>query len=267
MILKVAGTMEEPKAAIRVLLADPDDNFRRITASALERCSWIDLVASVQDGEQALRLTMEKLPDIVVLDTLLTEYDGLTIASMLRKEQPRIDVMLMTVFTSRQFWRNCAYLNIAEILKKPLQTATILERLQLWGNSRAAEQKQHREKLWQNSLSKLMHAFGIPQGTKGYLYVDGAILYELTHKGAASNITKQIYPELAAKYGNKPLNVERAIRNAIENIVKNGNRALLEEYFGPVSSWKKGHPTNAAFIARAAELLRQGEIEEDFQTK
>lgn len=258
--------MEEPKRIIRVLLAERDDEFRRIVAAAMEQCGWIDLIASVKDGAEALRITLEKRPDVVVLDAMLAQLDGVTIAALLKKERLPIDVVLLTFFVSPQFSLDCHYLKVAAVLQKPLLTQTILTRLEVLRDSKGQQQERDQELLWQKSVVKMMHVLGIPQGTKGYLYINRAILYDLMHEGAASNITKQIYPELAAKFDNKPENVERVIRNAIEKIVEKGNRELLEEYFGPVSTWKKGHPTNVAFIARASELLRQGEIEQMLQT-
>ena len=99
--------MEEPKRIIRVLLAERDDEFRRIVAAAMEQCGWIDLIASVKDGAEALRITLEKRPDVVVLDAMLAQLDGVTIAALLKKERLPIDVVLLPFLVSPQFSLDC----------------------------------------------------------------------------------------------------------------------------------------------------------------
>ena len=71
-----------------------------------------------------------------------------------------------------------------------------------------------------------------------------------------NQITKQLYPEIAAKYRTTPSRVERAIRHAIEVAWARGQIETVESIFGYTVSTSKGKPTNSEFIAMIADKLR-----------
>ena len=71
-----------------------------------------------------------------------------------------------------------------------------------------------------------------------------------------NQITKQLYPDIAIKYGTTPSRVERAIRHAIEVAWGRGDPKVTESIFGYTVSASKGKPTNSEFIAMIADKLR-----------
>ena len=72
-------------------------------------------------------------------------------------------------------------------------------------------------------VTELMHEMGIPAHVKGYQYLRDAILRVLADENLTGNITKELYPKVAAKYDTSPDRVERAIRHAIELAWVRGN--------------------------------------------
>ena len=71
-----------------------------------------------------------------------------------------------------------------------------------------------------------------------------------------NQITKQLYPEIAYKFGTTPSRVERAIRHAIEVAWGRGDQKTVESIFGYTISASKGKPTNSEFIAMISDKLR-----------
>ena len=71
-----------------------------------------------------------------------------------------------------------------------------------------------------------------------------------------NQITKQLYPAIAERYGTTPSRVERAIRHAIEVAWARGKNEAVENIFGYTISASKGKPTNSEFIAMIADKLR-----------
>ena len=71
-----------------------------------------------------------------------------------------------------------------------------------------------------------------------------------------NQITKQLYPDIAKRYGTTPSRVERAIRHAIEVAWSRGEQQTVERIFGYTISAAKGKPTNSEFIAMIADKLR-----------
>ncbi|MFI2364737.1 response regulator transcription factor [Promicromonospora sp. NPDC019610] len=79
---------------VRVLVVDDEPNLTELLTSAL-RLEGMDVTA-VLDGASALRAVRDSAPDIVVLDIMLPDMDGLTVLSRLREHGERVPVLFLT---------------------------------------------------------------------------------------------------------------------------------------------------------------------------
>jgi len=81
---------------IKILLAEDSKFLRLATERALARAGYE--VSSAADGEEALRLAREKLPDLILLDMLLPRMSGPDVLAALQKEDSTkaIPVVVMT---------------------------------------------------------------------------------------------------------------------------------------------------------------------------
>ncbi len=81
---------------IKILLAEDSKFLRLATERALARAGYE--VCSAADGEEALRLAREKLPDLILLDMLLPKMSGPDVLAALQKENltKAIPVVVMT---------------------------------------------------------------------------------------------------------------------------------------------------------------------------
>ena len=93
----------------------------------------------------------------------------------------------------------------------------------------------------------------------GYL-VDAVEIW--IERGRSREITKVIYPEIAAKRGTTNLRVERAIRHAIEIAADCCGYEDMMEILGTTTSMSKGKLTNGEFIATLALLVAREERED-----
>src|SRR5208283_3576285 len=78
-----------------VLVADDEPDMRRFLRSQLEE--HYDLLEAV-DGIQALEKTRQFLPDIILLDMMMPEMDGLAVCRELRKhdDTAAVPIILLT---------------------------------------------------------------------------------------------------------------------------------------------------------------------------
>ena len=83
--------------AYRVLLVDDDRAIRESLARALDLEGYEVLTAA--DGAEALRITREEHPDVLVLDVMMPSVDGLTVCRVLRFEQDRTPILMLTART------------------------------------------------------------------------------------------------------------------------------------------------------------------------
>jgi CheY-like chemotaxis protein len=81
---------------IKILLVEDSKFLRLATERALSRAGYE--VSSAGDGEEALRLAREKLPDLILLDMLLPKMSGPDVLIALKKDAltKAIPVVVMT---------------------------------------------------------------------------------------------------------------------------------------------------------------------------
>jgi two-component system, NarL family, response regulator LiaR len=85
-------------ARIRVLVADDHAVVRQGLRTFLELQEDIEVVADVADGRQALVAVAEHDPDVVLMDLVLPEVDGVEAIRRIASERPSIRVIALTSF-------------------------------------------------------------------------------------------------------------------------------------------------------------------------
>ena len=77
----------------RVVVVDDEDMVREVVSVYLSREGYV--VAEAADGRQALHLIEETAPDLVILDVMLPEIDGLSLLSQVRRRS-EVPIILLT---------------------------------------------------------------------------------------------------------------------------------------------------------------------------
>jgi DNA-binding response OmpR family regulator len=79
-----------------VLVADDDHDILTLVSFRLERAGYE--VVGARDGEEALRLALERVPDLAVLDVMMPKLDGYEVTTRLRQNRAtrRMPVILLT---------------------------------------------------------------------------------------------------------------------------------------------------------------------------
>jgi two-component system, NarL family, response regulator LiaR len=83
---------------IRVLVADDHAVVRQGLRTFLELQEDIEVVADVADGRAALAAVSEYDPDVVLMDLVLPEVDGVEAIRRIASERPRTRVIALTSF-------------------------------------------------------------------------------------------------------------------------------------------------------------------------
>jgi DNA-binding NarL/FixJ family response regulator len=84
--------------AVRVVLADDQRLVRESLATLLGLLDGIELLATASDGEEALALTAEHDPDVVLMDLRMPRMDGIAATSRLRESHPEVRVIALTTY-------------------------------------------------------------------------------------------------------------------------------------------------------------------------
>ena len=82
---------------VRVLIADDHPVFRDGLASLLGTQPDVTVVATAADGVEAVALTAEHRPDVVVMDLQMPELNGIDATRRLAETQPDVRVLVFTM--------------------------------------------------------------------------------------------------------------------------------------------------------------------------
>ena len=235
----------------RVLLADANEEFRRLLQKAIENTGEFTVVGSVGDGMEALHLIEEREPDLVLADVVLPGLDGFGLIRRAPKNK-KTQFIVISAFCSDRTAEEAMRLGAAYFIPKPCATESLLERMR--ETRQDTEQVDHSAEL-KNMVTSIIHEIGVPAHIKGYQYLREAIMIAVDDMDVINAVTKVLYPEVARRFSTTPSRVERAIRHAIEVAWDRGDLETLQRFFGYTVSNTKGKPTNSEFIAMIADRL------------
>ena len=84
-----------PDAPVRVVVADDDPFARKMIKEALRRAGIV-VIAEAQNGRQAVELTRHYHPDVVLMDIVMPELDGIAATRRIVQENPGQIVVILT---------------------------------------------------------------------------------------------------------------------------------------------------------------------------
>src|SRR4030066_1119072 len=87
---------------IRVMLVDDHNVVRSGLATFLRAYDDLELVAEAKNGLEALNLCREKKPDVILMDLMMPEMDGIAATRAILADYPEIKIIAMTSFEEEQ---------------------------------------------------------------------------------------------------------------------------------------------------------------------
>jgi DNA-binding NarL/FixJ family response regulator len=100
----VRRSMESPASqgarSIRVLMADDQGAARRGVRALLSTFDDIEVIGEAINGQQAMELTAEHHPDVVLMDVRMPEMDGVEATRQIKGRWPDVAVLILTLHPS-----------------------------------------------------------------------------------------------------------------------------------------------------------------------
>jgi DNA-binding response OmpR family regulator len=112
---------------IKILLVDDEKEF---VETLSERIRMRDHKSDVAlDGEEALKIMDDDLPDVVVLDLKMPGIDGMEVLRRIRSAYPNVQVIMLTGHGSDKDEKEARKLGAFEYLQKPVEIETLMKKI------------------------------------------------------------------------------------------------------------------------------------------
>ena len=89
--------MEKPSEPIHILIADDHPVFRFGMRALLTALPDFTVVGEAVTGEEAIQLTNELLPDLVLMDINMPRLNGIEATARIREQQPQTAILMVTM--------------------------------------------------------------------------------------------------------------------------------------------------------------------------
>jgi two-component system response regulator (stage 0 sporulation protein A) len=110
-----------------VLIADADFVYAKQISHALEENGKFQVIDIALNGKQAVRMVEERHPDILVLDILLPELDGLSVLEKISSATPLPIIIATSLILSNYVAVSIMGLGVRQLIKKPCDVASVAE--------------------------------------------------------------------------------------------------------------------------------------------
>ncbi len=242
---------------IKVLMIDDNVQLIEAVKEYFKSSKMISISSTANDGVEGIEKVEKDIYDVIVLDLIMPNKDGLFVLEEMKKRNLSKNVIVATSYNTQEVIRQVSDYGVNYYILKPFDFDDLEKRiLDCCNKKQDSKNIDLRYNNIQIAITKILHELGIPSHIKGYQYIRDGISLIFENPDMIGGITKELYPELASKFDTTVSRVERAIRHAIEVSWNRGNWDLMEEIFGNSVDIDKAKPTNSEFIVTVADKLR-----------
>jgi DNA-binding NarL/FixJ family response regulator len=121
------STLGKPRT---ILIADDSQRVRRILRGALERETNFQVCGEAATGVEAVAKARELLPDLILLDVRMPRLTGMEVAGILRRTQPNLRIILVTMYADELNANLTASFRIDGVFSKSEGITKLIERVE-----------------------------------------------------------------------------------------------------------------------------------------
>ena len=116
---------------IKVLIADDHQIVRESLRALLEKEPGITVVGEAGEGRTALRLARELVPDVIIMDVVMAELNGIEATRQVVAEFPEIKVIALSMHNDRRFVLNMLKAGARGYLLKDCASQNLIKAIRL----------------------------------------------------------------------------------------------------------------------------------------
>lgn len=110
-----------------MVIADDHPLLREAMRNAFERHKDMEVVGEAGDGEEAVKLSSELKPDIVIMDIVMPKLSGIEATKQIRKVSPATAVLILTAYDDDRYVIGLLEAGAAGYLLKSARSQVLVE--------------------------------------------------------------------------------------------------------------------------------------------
>lgn len=112
----------------RLLVADDAVIIREIIKDTARAAGW-EIAGEAANGAQAVEQFQQLRPDVVTLDMVMPEYDGMYALRAILEQDPQARVLVVSALDQRQVLKDAFKIGAADFIVKPFDKKMLVESL------------------------------------------------------------------------------------------------------------------------------------------
>ncbi|MFO7833763.1 MAG: response regulator [Halohasta sp.] len=104
----------------RALVVDDSSFQRTIVSNTIE--DWFEIVATAENGKEAIDQFKEERPDVITMDIMMPEMDGITAVKNIKDISPETIIVMVTSVKQKEKMREAARAGADGYVTKPVNT-------------------------------------------------------------------------------------------------------------------------------------------------
>lgn len=264
---------------VNVVIVDDNPMILNTLDEVISSEAGLSVIGRADNGKDAIDMIKDTQPDVVLLDLVMPQMDGITVVENIKKKTSMLKnpaFIILSAVGGEQMTEEAFQAGANYFLMKPFDKDILVNKIRRIGKrpvrpvpgkvleaplkaatpeEAAMNREEYMKEHLETDITKMLHELGIPAHIKGYQYLRDAISMVVRDREMMEAVTKILYPEIAKKNYTSSSRVERAIRHAIEVAWGRGSLEVIDELFGYTISTGKGKPTNPEFIALIADKI------------
>lgn len=264
---------------VNVVIVDDNPMILNTLDEVISSEAGLSVIGRADNGKDAIDMIKDTQPDVVLLDLVMPQMDGITVVENIKKKTSMLKnpaFIILSAVGGEQMTEEAFQAGANYFLMKPFDKDILVNKIRRIGKrpvrpvpgkvleaplkaatpeEAAMNREEYMKEHLETDITKMLHELGIPAHIKGYQYLRDAISMVVRDREMMEAVTKILHPEIAKKNYTSSSRVERAIRHAIEVAWGRGSLEVIDELFGYTISTGKGKPTNSEFIALIADKI------------
>lgn len=264
---------------VNVVIVDDNPMILNTLDEVISSEAGLSVIGRADNGKDAIDMIKDTQPDVVLLDLVMPQMDGITVVENIKKKTSMLKnpaFIILSAVGGEQMTEEAFQAGANYFLMKPFDKDILVNKIRRIGKrpvrpvpgkvleaplkaatpeEAAMNREEYMKEHLETDITKMLHELGIPAHIKGYQYLRDAISMVVRDREMMEAVTKILYPEIAKKNYTSSSRVERAIRHAIEVAWGRGSLEVIDELFGYTISTGKRKPTNSEFIALIADKI------------